>query len=252
VVNTPRYALSLLLLTEDSGAQAHATLEALCKKMLQLVSPGCSTHRIQFLPMDEETRAATRGKAHAARTPKGELKRHLLASKIAVQLLRQDRPGFTGYHADADRVWSQRSDRDFPDYDKLRELVRQRLVQPQRAVPLPPDARERIERFFLLGAYWEIESWLYQNTDVAIRLCEEHDAGRHVALFRQWATERHTLDEQTNTKDSTCLRDQHNHTLATTAYPAEAAHAAGTSFAQAVETLRRCPALIEALARTQS
>lgn len=253
-MNALRHVLSLQLLTEDSGDQAHATLEALCKKMLQLIAPGCGTHRIEFLPADEEARGAMRGKAHAARTPEGDRLCRLLAGKIASHLQRLDIPGFVAYHADADRVWSKRSERDFPDYEKLRELVRYRLTQIRRErheVALLPDAAQRIERFFLLGAYWEIESWLYQNTDVAIRLCEEHDGGRHVALFHQWATDRHTIDDQADIKDSTCLGARHNQTLATSAYPAEAAHAAGTSFAQAVEALRCCPALVEALARTQ-
>jgi hypothetical protein len=53
--------LSIVLLTEDSGKDGRATLEALTREMLDLVVPGYGSHRIKFVPRDPREEEAMRG-----------------------------------------------------------------------------------------------------------------------------------------------------------------------------------------------
>lgn len=239
--------LSVLVFSEDSGEQVAPALFALLKRMFQLLEPACGTHRFEFLPADEESRNALRGKVHAGPKPVAYRHRLLLAGKIADQLAKIVPDGFVAYHADADRRWSDRTEGDFPDFIRLRDVVVERLRVPRRGGVGNPS---RVDRLLLLGAYWELEAWLYQNLDVARALCREHGCGRHEVLFDEWELNRASLDDVKDTKDACCLRDRHNRALAETAYPKDAAYEAGTSFAATVDRMRTCAALAEALART--
>lgn len=245
-----RPVLSVLVLSEDRGKQSVPSLTALLKKMLQLVDDACQTQRIEFLPADEELRAALSGKAHAGSRSQAYRQRLLLAGKVADQLAKLEPEGFVAYHSDADRRWSQRTDGDFADFDKLRDVVADRLRSPRRE-PSRPDISDRIGGFLLLSAYWEIEAWLYQNIAEAERICQEYDGGRHVPMFRAWAQDPAVIDEIADPKDVCCLHDRYNQRLAERSFPAQAAHKAGTSFHATVARLRGCSALVQVLARTR-
>lgn len=244
--------LSVLVLSEDHGKQSVPVLTALLKKMLQLVDGRCATHRIEFLPADEESRAALRGKAHAGHGGQAYRQRLLLAGKIADQLTKQGAPeGFVAYHSDGDRCWSERTDEDCADFHKLRAVVLERLRSPRRGPPRP-GSEDVIHGLFLLSPYWEIEAWLYQNLAEAKRICSDRDGGRHLDLFRQWEEAPSGLDEVPDPKEVCCLRDLYNQQLAEHAYPASAAYAADTSFRATVDRLRASAALVRALERTHA
>lgn len=243
----PPPLLSVLVMSEDSGEQVGPALFAILKRMFQVVEPACGTHRLEFLPSDDESRNALRGKVHAGPKPAAYRHRLLLAGKIADQLAKANPDGFVAYHADADRRWSERTDNDFSDFTRLRDVVAERLRTPRRGGAGDPSL---VDRLFLLGAYWELEAWLYQNLDVARALCREHDGGGHDALFDEWELDRALLDDVKDTKDACCLRDRHNQRLAEEAYPRDAAYAAGASLAASVDRMRTCAALVAALGRT--
>jgi len=95
--------------------------------------------------------------------------------------------------------------------------------------------------------YYTIEAWLYQNTDVAIRLCQEKYQGQDVQKFLHWQSNRVQLDEEVE-ELHVCLGKKHNLELASSGYPARAVYEAKGSFYAAVEALGACSDLRAALA----
>ena len=241
--------LRVLVLSEDTGEQTQPTLEALLKKMFRLVDEHCGTHLCDFRPSDPESRNALRGKANQGANRVGHDRRRLLAGKIATELAGD---GFVAYHLDGDCRWSeQRGEVDFPGYTELRSVVAELLRSPPRHGAPAVDPSELLKRFLLIAPYWELEAWLYQNIDVAISLCETHDGGRCVPLFREWAARREAIDEIKDTKNACCLTAKHNQELAK-AWPSQPTYECNASFAATVDRLRACQALNEALARTHA
>lgn len=248
-MKAPEHLLSVLIFTEDTGAQVEPALRCLLKKMFQLIENCCGTHRIEFLPTDDDSRRALAGKFHAGNTGKAYRDRLQLAGKIADQIAKSDPEGFVAYHSDADCRWSDRASKEYSDYSRLRDVVAERLRTPRRISGNTIDL-DRIERFILLAPYWELESWLYLNVEVARRICEHHDDGNHLSLFDEWEADLAVIDEIENTKDVCCLLDRYNIDLAQNAFPKDKAYAAGTSFAETVNRLKECNSLVEALGRT--
>lgn len=216
--------------------------------MLHLVDELTQTQRIQFLPADEQSRNALAGKRHQGNKAEGRRLRLMIARTIAREL---ERGGFVAYHSDSDRRWSERSPDDFPDFRRLRAVVEGVLSNPptERGHAIDP---ERINRLFLLGAYWEIEAWLYQNTAKAKAVCKQTCDAAHHDQFDEWAANRASLDDLADPKDVCCLADRHNQVLAESAYPASEAYFARASFAACVDRLGACPDLVAALAGTHA
>ncbi len=108
---------------------------------------------------------------------------------------------------------------------------------------------EKMEKLILLVPHYSIESWLYQNTAEAIRICKKKDRGRHTKVFESWEKDRASLDEmkQPKKKSGTCLGNRWNQCLAEKRFPAKAVYDTGKSFARAVEQVRACVPLMEAL-----
>jgi hypothetical protein len=239
--------VSILVLTEDSGKHAHDTIAALCKKMLQLVEPGCQTQRIAFEPAKENARRVVN--ANQWKSGKKHRDRVALVQTIATKIGEQN--GFVFFHVDGDCVWSKReSSENFEKFESLiirsvRALLLDRDVR--RKPQVPPDVESQLARLRLIMPFYSVEAWLYQNIDVAIALCHAHHGGKDADRFARWREHRHELDELERPKDELCLQDRHNKELAERAYPAPAVYEAGRSFATAVESLRACDALCQAL-----
>ena len=86
--------------------------------------------------------------------------------------------------------------------------------------------------------FYSIESWLYQNTAAALRICRDRYRGKDMDKFEHWRAHRDQLDELLKPKTCTCLRDKHNEELAGSRYPTDAVYAVGKSFAAALDELR--------------
>lgn len=167
---------------------------------------------------------------------------------------------FVVVHADADVRWSERPSRHESSFrDDVLPLVKSALApespsprrpgQPRRAQPARPE--DEVERYVrnvaLIMPYYTIESWTYQNTAVAIRLCREKHQGRDVEKFQKWQDERAGLDDEIEEIKNVHLQKKHNLELASAGYPARAVYEARASFHAAVETLRGCEDLRAAL-----
>ena len=244
--------LSVMVLTEDSGAGAHDTVRALAKEMLKLLVPGVRTHRIDFKPLeDESARRAMHGNLWKSTNPLDQPHIRLLIRSLITELLKPE--GFVLYHIDGDRPWSEQE-----SSENVREFYSRMLAPIEAGVRAffqrqPHEASapgERMKRLRLLVPFYSIEAWLYQNTREATRLCAETGCKQCHGKLAAWEQERASLDEVIRPKKQLCFQDKHNAHLATSGFPAQEVFEARASFEHAVMTLLECDELTEALKRT--
>lgn len=245
--------LTILVLTEDSGEQAHATWEILLRKTFGVLVSGTRTHLIDFDPQTDREKAATRGNRWKS-TEAEDLPAIIdLRRTIATRLLEDDPPGFVLFHIDGDRPFRDREGAENPRRfeDDIRvpveTLLRERLTALGRAA----DVAARLRHLVVVVPYYELEAWLYQNIEEA----RKHCCGRpeHVALLNQWAAHRATLDEVPRPKKEAlpCIADRHNEALAR-GFDPDVVLAAGASYEAAVmHILEHAPELVAALERTK-
>jgi hypothetical protein len=92
MVRTDVARCSILVLSEDSAHDAHATLVELAKRMLRFIDPKCGIHRIRFEPPDnEQARRALRGNLWKSTNPREQVFRRALIGYIATKLLEDRR-----------------------------------------------------------------------------------------------------------------------------------------------------------------
>lgn len=239
---------SLLVLTEDSGRDAHATVVAVLKRMLRLVVDDCQTHRVGFEPRDEAAQRALRGPRWKSTEPRDQADVTTLLRTIATKLGRDD--GFVFFHVDGDRTWAERAaSENRAEFESIVRLRVQQLLVQLRRISVD-EAERRLRRLFVVVPFYSIEAWLYQHTEVAVRLCQQHHQGSDVEVFEGWRDDRAALDEVLKPKEAVCLRADHNLALAGAGYPAPAVCDAGRSYAATVEALRACEELVKILDAT--
>lgn len=212
--------LSIVLLTEDSAQDARATVEAVVRKMLGLIVPGYGSHRIDFVPREPFEEEAMRGNVWKT-DGKNPMERDR-----KVRLLR--------YIA---RVLSRVN------------VARARPRAPTAASPPPPPPLH-LERLLLICPFRSIEAWLYQNVRTGIDICRREHQGQHIAELQRWEGRREELDELPAPEKEVCLEKRFNRELATTGFPAREAYEVKKSFAESVDRLTGCDALVRALERT--
>ena len=225
---------TLLLLTEDSGKDAPATHEALVRSMLRVIAPGHDAKAIAIEPANDGQREAMRGNGWDSTKAEDRRRQIALVRSIATRLC-ESNLHVVLFHYDGDQPWSERTP--CPRH----AVFARRIVAPvaQLIVNRTAAQRERaLARLITIVPFYSVESWLYQNTEVAQRLCVKHHGGRHVDTFARWASDRGALDEQHKPKDTSCLSDKFNLALATERFPAKDVCAVEKSFHAAIERLR--------------
>lgn len=238
--------LSILVLTEDSGQDGFGTIQALVMAILQNIAPEAQLNLIEIAPTEDDNvlRSMRGNRWMDEKTSDSHHYRTTLIQSIATTL---GEGGFVVFHCDGDTSWKKRKESTKrTKFGKLMEPgIRARL---RDAVKLTPKKIEAaMKRVLIMVPHYNIESWLYQNTDEAIRICHTQYAGKHVARFEAWAADRKQLDEVPKPKDAVCLHDKHNHALATTNFPFDVVVAVGKSLKQAVTEFERCDDLKTAL-----
>jgi hypothetical protein len=255
VVSHRSKLLSVLVLTEDSGSDAYATVRALTREMFKLLVQGVQTDRIGFSPLAnpaaEQAMHANRWKSNNPRDERGI---RLLIRSLVTELLKPE--GFVPYHIDGDRTWSARA-----SSENVRRF-KERILQPVRHAleeELParaPSAQvsERMRRLRILVPFYSIEAWLFQNTREARRLCTEKGCGQCHPKLDAWERDRASLDEveqpKKNAAEGLCLHDKYNAHLASSGFPATQVYEARASFALAVDELLECDELTVLLEKT--
>lgn len=244
--------LTVLVLTEDGGEQAHATWETLLKKTFGVLVTGAQTHRIRFEPQSDREKAATSGNMWKSSNLRDQAKIVDLRRTIATKMLEADPPGFVVFHVDGDQPWSQRAQAENPRRFEevlrapVEALVRDRLAALERSGDI-----ERVSKHLvLLVPCYEIEAWLYQSTDeVRKRCCQKPE---HLARIEEWTANRAALDEEIRPKKEAlpCIGDRHNEVLAK-GFDADVVLSVGASYHAAVmHILEDAADLVGALERT--
>ena len=252
------FSLSILLLTEDSGKQGYDTVHALALEMLRFVDAQAqiSKQSVDFEPLqNENARLALRANMWKSSESRDEPKRVELVRTIAGKLMEPN--GFVFFHFDGDRRWKKR--RESENTAKFEKLIKSRvelLLRMQldksgaRGQELEERLTGRMQRLRPLTPFYSIESWLFQNTETAKRICREKYNGKDLERFEEWEADRSSLDEVEKPKEEVCFRDTHNLELAVHSFPAPLVVSAGKSFMATVETLKGCQSLVHALAST--
>ncbi len=255
--------LSLVILTEDGSKDARPTIEALVRKMLALVVPGCRLHdRVTILPREPYEEEAMRGTGWKAESkdPRAHERRVRLLRYIARRLSQPNT--FVIFHIDGDRPWKKRHESEnVAKFDKLVVNMLPHVVERGRASrattrrasgseTTPPEPTLNIDHLLLLCPFRSIEAWLYQNISRAVVICRRHHGGRHERELVAWESARAELDELERPEEKLCLKKDHNLELATQGFPAEVAFSAGKSFAESALRMQRCAGLRFALERT--
>ncbi|AUX43751.1 hypothetical protein SOCE26_052060 [Sorangium cellulosum] len=255
--------VSIVILTEDSGADGRATVEALVGRMLELVAPGYGRHRVDFLPSEPREEEAMRGNVWKTdgRNPVDHERRVRLLRYIARKLLLPDT--FVVFHIDGDRPWSERStSENLAKFDRRVLTVLPQVVERGHAnAPRtrrkgkggdePPAPVLQLGHLLLVCPFRSIEAWLYQNVRRASEICRREHAGRHVGDIEAWEGKREELDELPAPDDVLCLKKAYNLELASHGFPTQLAYDARKSFAESVDRLSQCGALRAALERTR-
>lgn len=255
-------ALSIVILTEDSGKDGRATVEALARRMLDLVVPDFQSHRIQFVPRDPAEEEAMRGNIWKTdgKNPMEHERRVRLRRYIVRRLSLQN--SFVLFHIDGDRPWSERhTSENAEKFQKFRVTLPQvadrgRANNPRPRVDGTAHNESRpelhLENLILICPYRSIEAWLYQNLRVALDICNREHKGAHHAKLQVWEAQRAELDELPAPEKALCLEKAFNLELAARGFPAREAYDVKKSFADTVDRLRSCDALVRALEFTRS
>jgi hypothetical protein len=236
----------VLVLTEDTGDDAHATIVAIARKLLLLLEPGLDVQRVDFSRADERARVGMGFNCYKSSNPRDYEKKVRLAQAIATHLLSADTSTAVLIHIDGDGPWSAHH----PDYlcDNVR-LFREDVLERVRAILARRECVEQFEHLALLVPFWSIESWLFQNTRVALELCETHHPryASDVPRFKAWQNAPTALDEHERPKDAVRFGSRFNRKLAEDKFPAGQLQRLGLSFADTLERADR-PALRRLLA----
>lgn len=254
-MNRADKVFSVLVLTEDSSRHAPATVEHITRRLFRHLDERCETHRINFEPPDNEAREMFTANAWVEHR-----RDRVRVHNYIAQKLHNDR-GFVVHHVDADQTWTQYTKHGpRPQVTRLERL----LLDPVRKILLATyrdhdsaasDAERsarveaRITRFFRLIPCWEIEAWLYQNTERAKTFCKRRPGCRCDALLADWGADRTAPDEVEHVSDQLCFGKEHNAELAH-GLPVAEVHAAGKSLAAALDAMLGCDALLDAIQRT--
>jgi hypothetical protein len=249
---------TILLLPEDTSRGSEKTLEHLVSKSLRLLDSACPTEQINFEPATEEAKEIANAPGWRDQTPKNAEKLRRVLAAIATRI---SQPGnYAIFHFDGDTTWSNRTgSKEREQFEsKVLQKIKEILRTPPkkrtaRREPNPPQEPQEIERNFArllpMVPFYSIESWLYQNTLEALKICDsakykenERESARQ--KFEAWAKDRSSLDELEKPKDKVCLWSNHNQTLASQSFPTREVYDVGKSFKAFVDSLHTIVAYI--------
>ncbi|WP_434421913.1 hypothetical protein [Nannocystis pusilla] len=228
----------MLLLTEDTGDDAHAVVKALVEKMLFLVEPGLDVKRLSYPRADERARKGMGFTCYKSKSPRDYAKKLSLAEAIVRHLLRSEGPALVFVHVDGDQRWSER------DREHLCDNVHrfdEEILTRVRSILDKHGHIDVLERIVYVVPFWSIESWLFQNHEEALKILAETHPRYEEALarFEEWQRQPHVLDEQPYPKDVVRFQAKYNRRLAENRFPARKVKDLGLSFAAAVRRLEQ-------------
>ncbi|MEM9458062.1 MAG: hypothetical protein AAGF11_28050 [Myxococcota bacterium] len=247
--------LSALLLTEDGGVSADETLRVFMVKLLGHLAPGAVTRDDTrwWEPASVEARDVVR--ADGWKDPR-RVDRVRFLQYVAAKL--RQTHGFVFFHVDGDRVYRRRAESE--NLHKFEALIRAGVRTILKAPPArrrgrrrssveEVDAEQLLAKLVLLMPFYSIEAWLFQNTEVATRLCPGPPRCRRgcAKKLARWRLDRGALDEISKPKEELCFGARHNVALAGAGFPLDEILRANKSLRDAVEDLEACASLVRTL-----
>lgn len=215
----------LVVFTEDTGKGAPEVLKAIVKRILQRLSPGLPTHKLPFQDPAPASSATVAWHRHNWRG--SSAKRQMLVTELASRAKVGD---IVLLHHDHDAAHGQPS--------ALADQVSKLVTEVARVAP-PATWRGAI---LTLTPCYSVESWLYHNHGAVESLPEtERDAALRWLRDNLHAT--FGYDHVHKPKDTSPLKDRHNLTLATQAFPTELAAARSPSWRATQTRLNDSPPL---------
>lgn len=244
-----------LVLTEDSGREAQATIHVLVKAGVSLVSPTTDSRQVLLRPPPENDALVKALRANGWKTRKPTPEKTRLLGEIANSL----HDGFVIFHVDSDTKWAARgASENRASFDAIIRSGVSSVLQGFAPNPIgrnapkltEGEATHALKRLFVMQPCYSIESWLYQSS-VTLEFCAEvHADAEHQMKIGSWLLNRTLLDEVLRPKDEAlgeCVRDRHNLELAA-AFPSAQVHAARKSWTEFVDQLAGSSDLLEQLA----
>jgi hypothetical protein len=248
MVKPPDPIFSVLVLTEDRKPRATAVVRDLTKRLFTCLDERCQTHKIRFDPPEPWTDGLTTANLFQSRRHPDRVR----FFQYVAATLRNDN-AFVVHHVDADRRWDDR----LTNPSANAAAVETDLVPHVRAILSrfysEAEIDARLTRYLRLVPHWEIEAWLYQNTERAARLCpgpprcQRQPSGRE--QLAGWRADRPALDEVEHPSEALCLGKRHNDDLVV-GFPTAAVVAAKQALAAAADAVLACDPLLRAIQRT--
>lgn len=252
----PAVALDVLILSEDSGKDGAAVLNAVVCKAIAHVYPG-DTRRLRFTPADDAAahwvhaaRWKTAGKVGRGQAGQRQSDLLDLVRTIATWLRKSNPLAIVAFHYDGDTVWSRRAEGKTPGQYQTRILpkVKALLANPPPAPHSPnrqtPTALDEtalelaLARLIEVVPHYSMEAWLYLNAAELRRLATQDKVAADVhAKLEAWAAGPSALQEIPKVKDAGWPHDKHNLALAKNAWSASRAVEHSDSFADFVKKL---------------
>ncbi len=237
-----RRKASLLVISEDRSESTRAATRRLIERMCDLIVMGSHARRV-FELEPREVRAF-RGDAWRQRSESYDFREfvRMLARKVT------EEDGYVLFHFDAEVTWPRVVDA--PPTPKAQDALERLVTSVEQRLTEMNRPRALAAKLVPIVPYFEVESWLYQNTKalrLAIASCRSEHRVASTAHVEAWEQDRRALDEVEAPKDQICVGDRANETLAEAGFPTEEVFALGASFSSTVERLLRAPGLAELL-----
>ena len=194
-------SLSVLVLTEDTGSGAHDVLVALLRKLFYLLDPQIDLSLVSFErgPRFNDFYKGTRVR---------DYDRQLNVAKvIANSLLGGAKPTIVVVHVDADRGWSDRCGEH--GCDNL-QAFRRRITARVAALLDGKGMVTHLDRLLEVIPFWCIESWLFQNSQEAQKICDELGNVAASEQITAWQNAPHRLDDVVRPKTQITLGAKYN------------------------------------------
>ena len=235
---------TLYLYYEDSAALAKGW-ESLAKKICCFLQDGCQSNLIRLESLcEEKMKRWCRPSQWASKNPKERSHRLFFLRTIANNLMEEE--SFIFFHFDADCRFSDFTELSicWMHFLEFRKEIKSIMVDHYKQKYGDEDlessekAEQSLSKLIPLISCYSLESWLYQNTRVAIEILTQN--GVDISRFLEFEKNREVLDEIEKIKDdaSLYLSDRYNTRLMAEGFPFDEVYLIEKSFYQSIERAR--------------
>lgn len=239
----PPPALVCRLYSEDSAdaKRDFGTLEQIVRGMLLLIEEHAKVKRITCRPVARGI-SGSYWKAARSKEVGTRQKRTTLMQNIATELVRGH---VVFFHVDGDCIWKEH--KRAPVWGELERFRRDLRAVAAHAQIGNLDENVVEDAFIAVVPFYSIESWIFACTE---ELRQRTSDAKELERIAKWAADLGELDEVPKIKlELRSIQDRCNHELARH-IPAAALCAAGKSYTDTVERVRKSSRVLAGLAET--